>query len=166
MQAASQGTMNNILFGNDNFGYYETIGGGCGAGPGFDGASAVHHHMTNTRITDPEIMEHRYPVRLERFGIRQKSGGNGKFNGGNGIIRQIKFLERVELSILTQRRTSQPYGLNGGQDGQAGKQTLIRFNKNQLPNRLTLQSIDSAHINPGDILLIETPGGGGWGSEK
>jgi 5-oxoprolinase (ATP-hydrolysing) len=166
LQAASQGTMNNILFGNDNFGYYETIGGGCGAGPGFDGASAVHHHMTNTRITDPEIMEHRYPVRLERFGIRQKSGGNGKFNGGNGIIRQIKFLERVELSILTQRRTSQPYGLNGGLDGQAGKQTLIRFNKNQLPDRLTLQSIDSAHINPGDILLIETPGGGGWGSEK
>ncbi len=163
LQAASQGTMNNVLFGNNSFGYYETIGGGCGAGPGFAGASAVHHHMTNTRITDPEIMEQRYPVHLERFEIRQKSGGVGKFNGGNGIIRQIRFLENVELSILTQRRTTQPYGLNGGSDGLGGKQILIRSNKNQVPDYLNLKSIDSADINPGDILLIETPGGGAWG---
>ncbi len=126
LQAASQGTMNNVLFGNDRFGYYETICGGCGAGQGFNGADAVHHHMTNTRITDPEIMEHRYPVRLERFGIRKGSGGKGDFKGGDGVIREIRFLEKVELSLLTQRRKSGPYGLEGGSAGKPGQQQLIR----------------------------------------
>ncbi len=121
LQAASQGTMNNILFGNDRFGYYETLCGGCGAGPDFQGADAVHHHMTNTRITDPEIMEHRYPVRLERFEIRKHSGGKGLYRGGNGVIREIRFLEKVELSLLTQRRNSGPYGMNGG----GGKENLV-----------------------------------------
>ncbi len=120
LQAASQGTMNNLLFGNESFGYYETICGGCGAGPGFAGADAVHHHMTNTRITDPEIMEHRYPVRLLRFEIRKDSGGKGKYNGGDGIIREILFLEKMELSLLMQRRKSGPYGMEGGKAGHIG----------------------------------------------
>lgn len=159
MQAASQGTMNNVIFGNDSFGYYETICGGCGAGPAFHGADAVHHHMTNTRITDPEIMEHRYPVRLERFEIRTDSGGKGKFRGGEGIIREIRFLEPVELSLLTQRRNSGPYGMKGGEDGQPGRQILIRKNGDQE----SLAPICTARMNPGDRLLIETPGGGGYG---
>ncbi|WP_159518071.1 hydantoinase B/oxoprolinase family protein [Sunxiuqinia indica] len=157
--AASQGTMNNTLFGNENFGYYETICGGCGAGNGFNGASAVHHHMTNTRITDPEIMELRYPVRLDEFSIRQNSGGAGKWNGGDGIIRKLTFLEPVNLSVLTQRRNSGPYGLKGGQNGQAGKQKVIRKNGEVVQ----LQSIQNMDLQDGDQFVIETPGGGGYG---
>ncbi len=162
LQAASQGTMNNVLFGNDNFGYYETICGGCGAGPDFEGAHAVHHHMTNTRITDPEILEHRFPVRLDKFEIRQNSGGKGEYNGGNGIIRAIRFLEKVELSLLTQRRKSGPYGMEGGEDGKPGKQKVIRSNGSWTE----LESVCSVSINPGDLLHMETPGGGAWGAEK
>lgn len=162
LQAASQGTMNNILFGNDSFGYYETICGGCGAGPGFEGADAVHHHMTNTRITDPEIMEHRYPVRLERFEIRQDSGGKGQYKGGNGVIREIRFLEKVELSLLTQRRKSGPYGMDGGGEGEPGKQKVIKGSGVET----ILKSVSSTSINPGDRLVIETPGGGAWGRAK
>jgi 5-oxoprolinase (ATP-hydrolysing) len=159
LQAASQGTMNNILFGNERFGYYETICGGCGAGPGFFGADAVHHHMTNTRITDPEIMEYRYPVHLEKFKIRKASGGRGAFRGGDGVIREIRFLEKVELSLLTQRRNSGPYGMKGGGEGKPGEQYIIRKDGTKIP----LAPISSALILPGDRLLIETPGGGAWG---
>jgi len=161
LQAASQGTMNNILFGSKNFGYYETICGGCGAGPGFKGASAVHHHMTNTRITDPEIMEYRYPVRLERFEIRQGSGGKGQFDGGEGVIRELHFLEKVELSVLTQRRKSGPYGMKGGGDGKAGSQEIIRADG----SLVALESVSSATVQAGDRLVIKTPGGGAWGKQ-
>ncbi|WP_346859575.1 hydantoinase B/oxoprolinase family protein [uncultured Draconibacterium sp.] len=157
--AASQGTMNNTLFGNDNFGYYETICGGCGAGDGFNGASAVHHHMTNTRITDPEILEFRYPVRLEEFSIRKNSGGKGKWTGGDGIKRIIKFLEPVNLSVLSQRRNSGPYGLDGGKSGKAGNQKIIRKNGEEF----TLDSIQNVNIEKGETFVIETPGGGGFG---
>ncbi|MBT7094571.1 MAG: 5-oxoprolinase [Bacteroidetes bacterium] len=162
LQAASQGTMNNVLFGNDHFGYYETICGGCGAGQDFEGADAVHHHMTNTRITDPEIMEHRYPVRLERFEIRRGSGGKGRKSGGDGVIREILFLEKVELSVLTQRRKSGPYGMDGGEDGKPGEQRIIRKNGIITP----LGSVSSSSLMPGDRLIIETPGGGGYGGEN
>mgnify|MGYP001028437776 CR=1 FL=1 len=160
--AASQGTMNNTLFGNKNFGYYETICGGCGAGEGFSGASAVHHHMTNTRITDPEILEHRYPVRLDQFSIRKNSGGKGKWNGGDGVVREVTFLEPVNLSVLTQRRNSGPFGLNGGEDGKSGSQKVIRKNNEEI----WLDSIQNINLEKGDRLVIETPGGGGFGSKK
>lgn len=162
VMAASQETMNNTLFGNKNFGYYETICGGCGAGNGFDGADAVHHHMTNTRITDPEILEHRYPVRLEEFSIRENSGGKGKWHGGNGIRRKMTFLEAVNLSVLTQRRNSGPYALDGGADGRKGHQEIIRRNGETIP----LASIQNIDLEPGDQFVIETPGGGGFGSKE
>jgi 5-oxoprolinase (ATP-hydrolysing) len=156
--AASQGTMNNTLFGNKNFGYYETICGGCGAGSRFNGASAVHHHMTNTRITDPEILEHRYPVRLEEFSIRKNSGGLGKWNGGDGVKRVLTFLEPVNLSVLTQRRKSGPFGINGGESGQPGNQNVIRATG----EIVQLDSIQNINLEPGDRFIIETPGGGGF----
>ncbi len=159
VSAASQGTMNNTLFGNKNFGYYETICGGCGASEDFNGASAVHHHMTNTRITDPEILEHRYPVRLEQFSVRENSGGKGKRNGGDGVIREITFLEPVNLSVLSQRRKSGPFGSNGGEDGKAGNQKVIRKNGEEIQ----LDSIQNINLNAGDKFVIETPGGGGFG---
>ncbi len=158
--AGSQGTMNNVLFGNERFGYYETICGGCGAGADFDGASAVHHHMTNTRITDPEVLEHRYPVRLERFEIRADSGGQGKYRGGNGTIRELRFLEPVSLSVLTQHRAEAPYGLQGGEAGALGKQEIIRKAGSIEP----LAGIDEAEMQAGDRLVIYTPGGGGFGN--
>lgn len=158
--ACSQGTMNNTLFGNDNFGYYETICGGCGAGEGFDGASGVHHHMTNTRITDPEVIELRYPVRLRRFAIRHGSGGKGQWKGGDGIEREILFLEPVTLSILSQHRQVPPYGLLGGEAGQVGSQHVVRSNGAVA----TLQGIDGTILKPGDTLVVRTPGGGGYGA--
>ena len=159
--AASQGTMNNTLFGNEHFGYYETICGGCGAGEGFNGASAVHHHMTNTRITDPEIMEHRYPVRLEEFSIRHNSGGLGKWQGGDGIKRELTFLEPVNLSVLSQRRNSGPFGLKGGKDGQSGQQKVIRKNGEEIQ----LASIQNINIEAGNRFIIETTGGRGFGEQ-
>jgi 5-oxoprolinase (ATP-hydrolysing) len=160
--AASQGTMNNLAFGNARFGYYETIGGGAGAGPDFDGASAVHTHMTNTRLTDPEVLEDRYPARLRRFAIRYGSGGVGRRRGGDGIIREIEFLEPVEVSLLTQRRTRPPYGLAGGQSGQCGRNVLLRGDG----SCGELGPLATAMAAAGDVLLIETPGGGGWGSPE
>ena len=159
LAACSQGTMNNFLFGNARFGYYETIGGGVGAGPGFHGRSGVHQHMTNTRITDPEILEYRYPVRLHRFAIRHGSGGKGKWRGGDGIIREMEFLEKVELTLLSQHRVEAPYGREGGQEGKRGAQYLIRKNGLKEP----LYGIDSRDLEAGDRVVIETPGGGGWG---
>lgn len=159
LAACSQGTMNNLLFGNDEFGYYETICGGVGAGPGFQGADAVHQHMTNTRITDPEILEFRYPVRLERFEIRSGSGGAGKWKGGNGVAREIRFLKRVSLTVLSQHRRVAPYGLAGGQAGQTGRQYIIRKDGSQQ----ILAGIEGAQMEAGDRIVILTPGGGGYG---
>ncbi|MEX2580551.1 MAG: hydantoinase B/oxoprolinase family protein [Verrucomicrobiales bacterium] len=153
-QACSQGTMNNFLFGDDSFGYYETIGGGAGAGDGHDGASGLHTHMTNTAITDPEILEQRYPVRLRRFALRPGSGGKGRWTGGNGIVREVEFLRPLHVSLLTQHRAAGPYGLAGGRDGAPGKQTL---------NGKILPGIAAFSVDPGDRLVIETPGGGGYG---
>ena len=162
LAACSQGTMNNLLFGNPRFGYYETVCGGSGAGPGFDGASAVHTHMTNTRITDPEVLEHRYPVRLERFAIRAGSGGSGRWRGGDGAVRELTFLEPVALSLLTQHRVEVPYGAAGGGPGLPGRQRLIRVNGEVEE----LASVDGREAAPGDRLVLETPGGGGWGEEE
>jgi 5-oxoprolinase (ATP-hydrolysing) len=157
--AAGQGTMNNFLFGNDRFGYYETICGGAGAGNGFHGASAVHIHMTNTRITDPEVLERRYPVVLREFSIKRGSGGAGKWRGGDGVRRSIEFLEAMQASLLTERRKTHPFGLRGGAPGEAGRNTLTRNgNETELPGHATLR------LEPGDIVTIETPGGGGFGN--
>lgn len=159
LAACSQGTMNNLLFGNQRFGYYETIGGGSGAGAGFHGASGVQVHMTNTRITDPEVLEHRYPVRVARFSLRPGSGGRGRWRGGDGLVRELEFLEPVELSVLTQHRVVAPYGAGGGGPGKPGRQRLVR------PSGKVIQlaSSDSFDAQPGDRLIVETPGGGGWG---
>jgi 5-oxoprolinase (ATP-hydrolysing) len=160
--ACGQGTMNNVLFGNATFGYYETICGGAGAGDGFNGADAVHTHMTNTRITDPEILEFRYPVRLDVFRIKKNTGGKGQFNGGNGIVRQLTFLEPIELSVLTQHRKVAPFGLNGGENGQVGKQYVVMKNG----KKRALKHIDGASLLAGDAFVIETPSGGGFGSDE
>ena len=162
LQACSQGTMNNLLFGNDRFGYYETIAGGAGAGIGYEGASALHTHMTNTAITDPEILEQRYPVRLRRFAIRRGSGGGGEWRGGDGVVREFEFLEPLTVSLLTQHRTAGPYGLDDGEAGAVGKQTLIA--KDGV--NLTLPSSVSIEVAPGDCLCMETPGGGGAGTKN
>ncbi len=156
--ADSQGCMNNFSFGDKNFGYYETIGGGNGAGEGFDGADGVHTHMTNTRITDVEIIEERYPVIVRKFQIRENSGGSGKYKGGNGIIREIEFQKDMEAFLLTERRVFSPKGKNGGQNGKRGQNILIRDNKEKrIPSKASLK------IKKGDIVRIETPGGGGYG---
>lgn len=158
--AASQGTMNNIAFGNKSFGYYETIGGGAGAGSDFAGASGVHTHMTNTRITDPEVLETRYPVVLEAFSLRKGSGGRGAFRGGDGLVRQYRFLEPVTVSLLTERRNRAPYGLKGGGEGERGRNFLQRAGqaKRLIRGRASLELLS------GDRLRIESPGGGGYGS--
>ena len=157
--ACSQGTMNNVVFGDDSFGYYETVCGGAGAGTGFAGADAVHTHMTNTAITDPEVLEHRYPVRLERFSIRRGSGGEGRHPGGRGAVRELRFLSPVSLSVLTQHRREGPYGMAGGGPGRPGRQRLLREDGRVVE----LESVDGREVEPGDRLLLETPGGGGWG---
>jgi 5-oxoprolinase (ATP-hydrolysing) len=159
LAACSQGTMNNLLFGSERFGFYETVCGGAGAGPGFHGASAVHTHMTNTRITDPEVMEHRYPVRLERFAIRAGSGGEGRFRGGDGAVRELTFLAPMSLSLLTQHRIEVPYGVDGGEPGRRGRQRLVRASGEVEE----LASVDGREVEAGDRLILETPGGGGWG---
>ena len=157
--ACSQGTMNNFLFGNDKFGYYETICGGSGAGENFAGTSGVHTHMTNTRITDAEVMELRYPVYLNRFEIRENSGGNGRFKGGDGVIREIEFLENVEVSLIRQHQEQQPYGLEGGENGKTGKHLLKKLDG-------TTFSSTEFSAEKGDILTIWTPGGGGFGKAE
>ena len=158
--ACSQATMNNFLFGDATRQYYETICGGTGAGPGFDGTSAIHSHMTNTRMTDPEVLELRYPVRLERFAIRRGSGGNGKWHGGDGSIRHIRFLEPMKAVIVSSRRNVAPFGLEGGENGAVGRQWVERADA----TRQVLTGTDSADMNPGDVFVIETPGGGGYGT--
>jgi len=157
--AASQGTMNNVTFGDAGFGYYETIGGGAGAGVGFAGASAVHTHMTNTRITDAEILEDRYPVRLVRFALRSGSGGAGRYPGGEGIERCYEFTAPVRATLLTERRVYAPYGMNGGSPGSRGRNRVVRAGAS--PEDLAPKC--SIALEPGDRLVIETPGGGGYG---
>jgi 5-oxoprolinase (ATP-hydrolysing) len=158
LQACSQGTMNNFLFGGADFGYYETIAGGSGAGEGYDGASALHTHMTNTAITDPEIIEQRYPVRLRQFAIRRGSGGSGRWRGGDGVVREFEFLQPLTVSLLTQHRVQAPFGLHGGAPGQTGRQRLVRAGVETL-----LEGCTSLVVLPGDRIIIETPGGGGSG---
>ncbi|MBB4099325.1 5-oxoprolinase (ATP-hydrolyzing) [Sphingomonas kyeonggiensis] len=158
--AASQGTMNNFLFGNERYQYYETICGGAGAGPGFDGATAVQTHMTNTRITDPEILELRYPVRLDHFAIRHGSGGRGEWRGGDGVTRAITMLEPMTATIVASRRLVAPFGLAGGGSGARGAQRVERTE-----GRVeTLPGTARVELAPGDCFVIETPGGGGYGS--
>ncbi|MEY2936926.1 MAG: hypothetical protein RL033_7675 [Pseudomonadota bacterium] len=155
--AASQGTMNNLTFGNERFGYYETLAGGAGAGPDFAGASAVHTHMTNTRITDAEVLEARYPVRVREFAVRRGSGGKGRFCGGDGLIRELEFLAPLTAAILSERRSTLAFGLHGGHSGEPGRNFL---NGEPLPGRAQFQ------VQPGDVLRIETPGGGGFGAPE
>ena len=157
--ACSQGTMNNLSFGSARFGFYETIAGGSGASSLGCGESGVHTHMTNTRITDAEVLESRYPVRLMRFALRHGSGGAGIHDGGEGIERELLFLEPVTCSIIGQHRTSGPYGMAGGRAGSVGEQWLLR---GQL--RLPLPGVGTTELKTGDRILIRTPGGGGWGS--
>lgn len=158
--ASSQGTMNNFLFGTDLFQYYETICGGTGAGPDFDGVGPVHSHMTNTRITDPEVLELRYPVRLEHFGVRSGSGGEGRRRGGDGAIRKIRMLEPMTATIVASRRTVPPFGLAGGAPGAVGRQWVQRA----AGSELVLHRTDHVDLETGDLIVIETPGGGGYGA--
>ncbi|MGF1629687.1 MAG: hydantoinase B/oxoprolinase family protein [Kiloniellaceae bacterium] len=157
--ASAQGTMNNFVYGNDRYQNYETICGGTGAGPDHDGTSAVHSHMTNTRMTDPEVLEWRFPVRLEAFRIRHGSGGAGRHCGGDGVVRRMRFLEGMTATILSLHRTTDPYGLAGGEPGKRGRNTVIRADG----AREELKGSDEIEMKPGDVFLIETPGGGGYG---
>ncbi|XP_062377113.1 5-oxoprolinase [Sardina pilchardus] len=160
--AASQGCMNNVSFGSEKSGYYETVAGGAGAGPGWNGRSGVHSHMTNTRITDPEILEKRYPVILEQFSLRPGSGGEGHYRGGDGVVRKLLFREKVVLSVLTERRSTQPYGLNGGESGEAGLNLLHRADGRVL----NLGAKTTVSLEPGDMFSLHTPGGGGYGKKE
>jgi 5-oxoprolinase (ATP-hydrolysing) len=162
VMAASQGTMNNFTFGNDRYQYYETICGGSGAGPDFDGTDAVHTHMTNSRLTDPEVLEWRFPVLLQDFSIRRGSGGEGRHRGGAGAIRRILFREPMAAAILSSRRRIAPFGMAGGDPGQPGRNFVQRANG----DIELLQGTDRVErIAPGDVFVIETPGGGGFGPE-
>ncbi len=157
--AASQGTMNNLTFGNDRHQYYETICGGAGAGPGFNGASAVHTHMTNSRLTDPEVLELRYPVLIDRFSVRRGSGGRGQWAGGDGVVRRIRFCEPMTVAILANNRVIAPFGCDGGLPGLPGKSFIER-----LDGRIEdLGSCGQAEVGPGDVIVVETPGAGGFG---
>jgi 5-oxoprolinase (ATP-hydrolysing) len=160
--APSQGTMNNFTFGNERHQYYETIAGGSGAGPDFDGTSAVQTHMTNSRLTDPEILETRLPVRLDQFAIRRGSGGPGAHKGGDGVVRAVTFLEPMRANILANRRRVPPRGIAGGADAQAGRNWVERIDG----TIEMLSATASADVQPGDRFVIETPGGGGFGRGK
>ena len=157
--APSQGTMNNFTFGNRTYQYYETIAGGAGAGPDFDGASAVQTHMTNSRLTDPEVLETRFPVVVDRFAIRRGSGGKGAHDGGDGVERRIRFLEPMHAGILSNRRRVPPSGIEGGGDARPGVNRVLRANGAED----VLTATDSAELAAGDSFVIETPGGGGFG---
>lgn len=162
IQAASQGTMNNLTFGDseNQWQYYETLCGGTGAGRDYDGEDAVHSHMTNSRLTDPEILELRYPVRLKRFAIRQNSGGQGEFIGGNGCERHIEFLKPMTVSVLSNRRKIAPYGMAGGKNGKIGQHGKLPAGENSIQ---WLNSTFSENFESGDTLVMHTPGGGGYG---
>uniref|UniRef100_A0A8V5GWG0 Uncharacterized protein n=1 Tax=Melopsittacus undulatus TaxID=13146 RepID=A0A8V5GWG0_MELUD len=160
--AASQGCMNNVTFGSAHWGYYETVGGGAGAGPGWRGRSGVQSHMTNTRITDPEILELRFPVHLQSFGLRLGSGGSGYWSGGDGVIRELRFRERLKLMVLSERRVLRPYGLCGGSPGALGLNLLIRRDG----RTINLGGKNTVNVEPGDVFRLLTPGGGGFGAPQ
>ncbi len=160
--AASQGCCNNVTFGDELFGYYETVAGGSGAGPGWHGRSGVHVHMTNTRLTDPEILERRYPVVLKHFSLAPGTGGRGAFAGGDGVLREILFRKDLSLSVLSERRVLRPYGLRGGEAGKKGLNLLHRSDG----RTLYLGGKCSISVKAGDVFSMRTPGGGGWGSEE
>ncbi|KAH6626599.1 Hydantoinase B/oxoprolinase-domain-containing protein [Chaetomium sp. MPI-SDFR-AT-0129] len=173
--AASQGTMNNLTFGyggtdpatgkvTKGFGYYETIAGGAGAGPTWHGASGVHTHLTNTRITDPEILEKRYPVLLHQFSLRKGSGGNGRFKGGDGCVREMEFRVPLQVSVLSDRRVTAPYGMEGGGEGMRGENIWVRKDGDS-ERRVSLGPRKTTWVGKGDRIVILTPGGGGWGVE-
>ena len=161
VMAAAQGTMNNFIYGNDVYQYYETLCGGSGAGPDFDGCDAVHTHMTNSRLTDPEVLEWRYPVLLESFEIRDDSGGTGRHRGGNGVRRRTRFLESMEAVILANHRIVPPYGMAGGGEGAVGRNWVERTDGSVEE----LTATDLRQMEPGDVFVIETPGGGGFGAD-
>jgi len=158
--APSQGTMNNLTFGNARVQYYETIASGSPAGPDFDGTAAVHAHMTNTRMTDAEILELRYPVVVEEFAIRRGSGGRGRHNSGDGTRRAIRFRQPMHVAMLSGYRTIPPPGLNGGAPGQCGRNTIRRADGTVLD----LGGCGEVDVATGDVLMIETPTGGGFGT--
>ncbi len=160
--SASQGTMNNFTFGDESWQYYETVCGGAGAGPTFHGASAVQTHMTNSRLTDPEILETRFPVVLMSFCVREGSGGRGKFNGGDGTERRVMFLKDMQANILSNHRKIAPFGLCGGGDGKVGRNSLIRHNG----ETVELAATALVRVEKGDVFCIETPGGGGYGAPE
>ncbi len=159
VMAGAQGTMNNVTFGNERYQYYETVCGGSGAGPDFDGTAAVHTHMTNTRLTDPEVLEWRFPVLLESFCIRRGSGGAGRHTGGDGAVRRIRFLEPMTVAILANRRLVPPFGIDGGAAGTPGRNWIERADGSVTP----MSGADKAEVGPGDVFVVETPGGGGFG---
>ena len=159
---ASQGTMNNFTWGNERHQYYETVCGGSGAGPDFDGCDAVHTHMTNSRLTDPEVLEWRFPVRLESFRIRRGSGGAGRHRGGDGTVRQVRFLEPMTVAILSGHRRVAPYGMDGGEPGAIGRNAVVRAD-----GRVDeLGPTASTQVSTGDVFVVETPGGGGYGKPQ
>jgi 5-oxoprolinase (ATP-hydrolysing) len=157
--AASQGTMNNFTFGNERYQYYETIAGGSGAGPGFDGTDVVQTHMTNSRLTDPEVLEWRFPVLLESFEVRRGSGGAGRHRGGHGAVRRVRFLEPMTAAILSNHRRVPPHGMAGGKPGLPGHNYVLRSDG----SRVELGPTDRIEMRAGDVFVVETPGGGGYG---
>jgi len=159
VMAAAQGTMNNFTFGNARHQYYETICGGAGAGPDFDGQSAVQTHMTNSRLTDPEVLEWRYPVLLDSFAIRHGSGGAGRHRGGDGVVRRVRFLEAMDAAILSNHRRIAPFGMAGGADGTLGENRVERADG----RTQVLGATAAITLEPGDTFVIQTPGGGGYG---
>jgi len=183
--AASQGCTNNLTFGaggkdkdgrtTAGWGYYETIAGGSGAGPGWHGTSGVHTHITNTRIGDVELLERRYPIMVHRFGIRPNSGGKGLWRGGDGVVREIEVLQSLQVSMLSERRTRQPYGMDGGEPGALGRNTWVKRARREdgdypegtqgepEPRKINIGGKATILMGKGDILLIETPGAGAWG---
>jgi 5-oxoprolinase (ATP-hydrolysing) len=159
VQAEGSGTMNNVTFGNERHQYYETVASGSGAGDGFAGASAVQTHMTNARLTDPEVLEWRFPVIVEEFSVRTGSGGAGRWDGGDGAVRRIRFLEPMTVSTLAGHRRMPPYGMAGGAPGALGEHHLERADGTIVP----MAGADSAEAGAGDVFVIRTPGGGGYG---
>ncbi len=162
LQAAAQGTMNNFTFGNARYQYYETIAGGAGAGPDFDGASGVQTHMTNSRLTDPEVLETRFPVLLREFSIRRGSGGAGRHRGGDGLVRRVEFREAMTANVLANHRRIAPFGLEGGAPGATGRNTVRRRGS---VDSVTVAATFGLAVEPGDQVQIETPGGGGFGAQ-
>jgi 5-oxoprolinase (ATP-hydrolysing) len=157
--AAAQGTMNNLTFGDERYQYYETVCGGSGAGPDFDGTDAIHTHMTNSRLTDPEVLEWRFPVLVEEFRIRRGSGGAGRHRGGDGVVRRLRFRAPMTAAILSGHRKVPPYGLFGGAPGAVGRNWVERTDG----SREAFGATHRVEMRPGDVFVIETPGGGGYG---